>query len=198
MSVARLLHRHLDSPSAALGGRRGSRPEGGVGAVAPESRWRAATHRGFSLIELLIAVAIIMIIIAIAIPSVRAIRQNTLATAAASNLKTLSTVLSEYATQYPAVGYPPTLTALGPPANGATPSANASGLVDETLAKAATVPKQNYIFTYTPASGTPCSGFTVTANPQAGAATRYFYLDQDGSIRYSDGAPATASSPVLQ
>ena len=153
---------------------------------------------GFSLIELLIAVAIIMIIIAIAIPNLRKIRQNTTATAAESNLKTLSTVLNEYATQYPNIGCPPSLLALGSPQSGSPDSSSAAGMIDDSMAKAGTSPKQGYIFNYVPAAGTPCTAFTVTATPQSGASTRYFYLDQDGSIHYNDGAPATASSPVVQ
>lgn len=169
-------------------------------------RIAAALHRrrhrrgqeGFSLIELLIAVAIIMIILAIAIPNLRTLRQHTNATAAEGNLKTLINMLNEYATQYPNIGYPPTLQALGPPPNGGNPSASAANLIDEAMAKASTAAKQGYIYTYTPAQGTPCSGFTISAAPQAGSSTRYFFVDQDGAIRFNDSAPATASSPIMQ
>lgn len=139
-----------------------------------------------------------MIILAVAIPKVRSIRQNTIANAAAQNMRTLATVLTEYSSHYSNIGCPPTLLALGPPATGSPVSANAADLVDETMAKAATTAKQGYIFTYTPAQGTPCNAYTVTANPQAGAATRYYFMDEDGVIHFNDNAPATASSPVLQ
>ncbi|HEY8056158.1 MAG TPA: prepilin-type N-terminal cleavage/methylation domain-containing protein [Terriglobales bacterium] len=153
---------------------------------------------GFSLIELLIAVAIIMIIMAIAIPNLGKLRKNTNATAAMGNLKTLATVLNAYATEYPNIGYPPSLLALGPAANGGAESASAAGLIDEAMAKAGTAPKQGYIFTYTPSAGTPSSGYVITANPQNGAATRYFYMDQDGAVHFNDNAPATVSSPIMQ
>jgi len=153
---------------------------------------------GFSLIELLIAVAIIMIIMAIAIPNLQKLKQHTNATAAEGNLKTLSTVLNAYAMQYPNVGYPPSLLALGPPQSGSPDSASAANLIDEAMAKAATAPKQGYLYSYTPASGTPCSGYTITAVPQSGSGTRYFYMDQEGAIRFNDGAPATATSPIMQ
>lgn len=159
---------------------------------------RRARRAGFSLIELLIAVTIIMIIMAIAIPKLQKLKQNTNATAAEGNLKTLSTVLNAYAMQYPNIGYPPSLVALGPPQSGSPDSSSASNLVDEAMAKASTAPKQGYIYTYTPASGTPCSGYTITAVPQSGAGTRYFFMDQDGSVRFSDGSPATVSSPLMQ
>lgn len=161
-------------------------------------RMRRRDERGFSLIELLIAVTIIMIIMAIAIPSLEKLKQHTNATAAEGNLKTLSLVLNEYASQYPNLGYPPTLVALGPPPSGSPASASAAGMIDEVMAKASTAPKQGYLFAYAPAAGTPSSAFTVTATPQSGAGTRYFYMDQDGAIRFNDGAPATASSPIMQ
>jgi len=159
---------------------------------------RRDRNLGFSLIELLIAVAIIMIIMAIALPNLGKLRRNTNATAAEGNLKTLSTVLNAYATQYPNIGFPPALTALGPPASGSPDSASAADLIDDAMAKAGTSPKQGYLFVYTPAAGTPCSGYTITATPQSGAGTRYFFMNQDGSIRFNDNAPATAASPIMQ
>ncbi len=154
--------------------------------------------QGFSLIELLIAMAIIAIIVAISIPRLGTLIKNTRATAAEGNLNTLTKVLSQYATQYPNIGYPPSLAALGPPPSGSPASASAADMVGEDLAKAGTSPKQGYIFTYTPASGTPTTGYTLTATPQNGAGTRYFYTDQNGEVRYNDNAPATASSPIVQ
>lgn len=153
---------------------------------------------GFSLIELLIAVAIIMIIIAAAMPVMSRVLSNTRATAAATNLRTLSGMLNAYSTQYPNVGFPPTLLALGPPASGSPESSSAANLIDGAMAKAATEAKQGYLYTYTPASGTPCSGFTLAAVPQGGSATRYYFMSQDGVIHFNDNAPATAASPILQ
>ncbi len=129
------------------------------------------SNAGFSLIELLIAVAIIMIIIGVSVPMLRKTRQNALETAAAENLENLKTQLLVYSTRYSNIGFPPSLAALGPPPAGGQEGPNAAGLVDETMAQAAT---------------------------KAGAATRYFYMDQDGTIHFNDGAPATATSPTIQ
>lgn len=168
-----------------------------MGVFMPLSARRRRSH-GFSLIELLIAVAIIMIIIGVSVPMLRKTRQNALETAAAENLTNLRTQLLVYSTRYSNVGFPPTLRALGPPETGSPDGPNAAALVDLSMAEAATKAKQGYIYTYTPASGSPSFGFTITANPQPGAATRYFFMDQDGTIHFNDGAPATASSPTIQ
>ncbi|MGH9480837.1 MAG: type II secretion system protein [Terriglobales bacterium] len=164
----------------------------------PFQRRRRRRDAGFSLIELLIAVAIIMIIMAIALPQLGTLRRNTNATAAEGNLKTLATVLNAYATEYPNVGYPPTLLALGPPTSGSPDGSSAANLIDEVMAKAGTAPKQGYLFTYTPASGTPCTAYTLTAAPQGGAGKRFFFMDEEGAIRFSDNSPATASSAIMQ
>ena len=89
-------------------------------------------HKGFSLIELLIVVAIILIIAAIAIPNLLRARIAANESAAASQLRTLNTAQVSYASNYPAVGYG-TLAQLG----GAIPCTPASGtacLIDNSLA----------------------------------------------------------------
>ena len=71
-------------------------------------------QKGFSLIELLIVVAIILIIAAIAIPNLLAARKNANQSAAAQTLRTLNTAQVTYSTNYPLVGYAKDLTTLGP------------------------------------------------------------------------------------
>jgi type IV pilus assembly protein PilA len=89
-------------------------------------------QKGFSLIELLIVVAIILIIAAIAIPNLLRARIAANESAAASQLRTLNTAEVSYVTQYPAVGYG-TLVQLGGAAPCA-PSSAAACLIDESLA----------------------------------------------------------------
>jgi prepilin-type N-terminal cleavage/methylation domain-containing protein len=71
-------------------------------------------QKGFSLIELLIVVAIILIIAAIAIPNLLAARKNANQSAAAQTIRTLNTAQVTYSTNYPLVGYAKDLTTLGP------------------------------------------------------------------------------------
>ena len=71
-------------------------------------------QKGFSLIELLIVVAIILIIAAIAIPNLLRARIAANESAAAGTLRTINTAEVAYLTAYPSVGYAVTLAALGP------------------------------------------------------------------------------------
>src|SRR3990172_1865863 len=89
--------------------------------------------RGFSLIELLIVVAIILIIAAIAIPNLLRSRIAAHQAPALSSLPTLNTAAIPYASTYSA-GSPTTLQAMQPPAGTANPTATAAGLVDSVLA----------------------------------------------------------------
>src|SRR5438477_10460094 len=71
-------------------------------------------QKGFSLIELLIVVAIILIIAAIAIPNLLRARIAANEASAVSSLRTINTAMVTYSTTYPDVGYAATLAALGP------------------------------------------------------------------------------------
>jgi type IV pilus assembly protein PilA len=71
-------------------------------------------QKGFSLIELLIVVAIILIIAAIAIPNLLRSRMAANESSAASTIRTLNTAQVAYSTTYSQVGYADTLQHLGP------------------------------------------------------------------------------------
>ena len=99
-------------------------------------------QKGFSLIELLIVVAIILIIAAIAIPSLLRSRMLAQQSAAASTIRSLNTAETTFQVTYPLTGYSNTLFALGPPAGGcpappAIPPATNACLIDPVLACAA-------------------------------------------------------------
>ncbi len=152
-------------------------------------------QKGFSLIELLIVVAIILIIAAIAIPNLLRARIAANEASAASSLRTINTACITYNSTYGS--YPLALSSLGP-SNGATPTSTTADLLDQVLAPTGggnTSTKSGYNFTY---AGTQYV-YTVNAAPASLNQTgvRYFFTDQSGVIRYAVGAAATSGSSPM-
>ena len=148
-------------------------------------------RRGFSLIELLIVVAIILIIITIALPKLSRARMYSQETAAIAAIRTLHTAQVQYNSQFGR--FATSLAELGPPASG---SANASSadLIGNDLAQGT---KSGYKFNLT---GTP-GGYIINANPEAfnSSGSRTFFSDQSMTIRENYGPEAaTLNSKELR
>ncbi len=147
---------------------------------------------GFSLIELLIVIAIILIILAIALPKLNTARRYAQEMAAIRTVTTIHTAEAQYYSQYGR--FAATLDELGPPASGA-PTAAASDLVPGDLAKGE---KGGYKYTL---ALSPTGGYVVNANPVIFNTTgsRTFFSDQSLTIRENKGQePATATSPEIK
>ena len=156
--------------------------------------------KGFSLIELLIVVAIILIIAAIALPNLLRARIAANEASAVASLRTISTAETTYASTYPTVGYTCTLAELGPPASGSPASSAGAGILDAVLASGQ---KAGYIFGLQDCAGTPKANYTSTAAPVniGGTGTRAFCSATPGVINYAgDGTVATclATGTVIQ
>lgn len=152
---------------------------------------------GFSLIELLVVVAIILIIAAIAIPSLVRSKIAANEASAVNSIRTINTGNVTYSSMCPGVGYAATLTDLGPGAGVCVGGAN---IIDSVLGVAAPT-KAGYTFIYAPsAAGGINDTYTLNANPSVVGISgqRFFYSDQSGVIRYSPAGAATAASPPLQ
>ena len=153
-------------------------------------------EKGFSLIELLIVVAIILIIAAIAIPNLLRAKMAANEASAVGSLRTINTSAVEYSTTY-SIGYPKNLTNLGPTATATSTSAD---LIDSVLSSGT---KSGYTFTYTggtaDASGS-VDTYTLTATPVVVGTTgqRMFFTDQSGVIRADpSGSGATVNSTPI-
>ncbi len=152
-------------------------------------------QKGFSLIELLIVVAIILIIAAIAIPNLLRSRMAANEASAVGSIRSINTAAVTYSSTYPSVGYPSSLGVLAPAASASSATAD---LIDSVLAGGT---KSGYMFVVAPnGTGTPLTGYSVNGDPVSPntSGTRGFYSDQSGVIRYSSAAGATSASAPLQ
>ncbi|MGC2450784.1 MAG: prepilin-type N-terminal cleavage/methylation domain-containing protein [Candidatus Sulfotelmatobacter sp.] len=146
---------------------------------------------GFSLIELLIVVAIILIIAAIAIPNLMRARMAANESSAVSSLRTINTGEITYQSTYPTVGFAPNLLDIGGALGAAcVPSSTSACLIDSVLANngnPANSGKSGYSFTT--GTGTVGAGiivgYTVLAAPMIVNQTgvRAFCAEQDAVVR---------------
>jgi prepilin-type N-terminal cleavage/methylation domain-containing protein len=159
---------------------------------------RQKKQKGFSLIELLIVVAIILIIASIAIPNLLSARRQTNETAAAKAINTINTAQISYNSAYPTVGFASTLTALGG-TNCMPPSSASACLIDTQLASGT---KNGYTFTMAGVTGNPAATYQIIASPTVPNQTgvRYFCSFPDGVIRASTAPIASCdyTIPPLQ
>jgi prepilin-type N-terminal cleavage/methylation domain-containing protein len=115
-------------------------------------------QNGFSLIELLIVVAIILVIAAIAIPNLMRARMAANDSSAAASVRMINTAEIAYVGAYTTLGYPAALTTLGG-ASPCTPSIATGCLIDDFLAtNGGGLGKSGYNFN---ATGSPSAGSTV-------------------------------------
>jgi len=153
--------------------------------------------KGFSLIELLIVVAIILIIAAIAVPNLLRSRIAANQSSAVQSLRTINTSEAAYASTYPQ-NYSDTLAELGPPSSGNATSA-AAGLIDSVLAAGT---KSGYTVTYAVGSSDGnghYNTYTINANPVTAGTTgtNFYFTDQTMVIRVNNAAAAAATDPPI-
>lgn len=152
---------------------------------------------GFSLIELLLVVAVILIIAAIAIPNFLQSRLRANEASAVGSMRVIYSGAVTYSATYPDIGFPATLLTLG----GVEPcvaSVVSACLIDDVLSQGT---KGGYAFAWTGDGATPSISFLLTGTPQAVGASgqRMFCTDQTGIVHYDPsgaGCDPNISSPL--
>lgn len=157
-------------------------------AQAKGVKTRARMH-GFSLIELLIVVAIILIISAIAIPNLMKAKISANEAAAASCIHAINTAEIAYSSAFPTIGYSASLSDLGP---------TGGGYIDSTLASG-TKSGYNYLYLQD-TSTTPSLAYTLNVDPISPGVSgqRHFYSDENNVTRYNLTTTASSTDSALQ
>ena len=154
-------------------------------------------QKGFSLIELLIVVAIILIIAAIAIPNLLRARMAANESSAVSSIRTINTAEITYNSAYPAVGFATALSNLGGTANPCVSGPNNACLIDSVLSAGT---KSGYSFTASGAGGTPATQYFAAGTPVTPNQTgvRSFCSYEDAVLRVQSGGGAIANEGACQ
>jgi type IV pilus assembly protein PilA len=155
-------------------------------------------QKGFSLIELLIVVAIILIIAAIAIPNLLRARMAANEASAVASIRTINTAQVTYNSTYPTVGFAASLPVLGGVAGAlCVPSSTTACLIDSVLALGV---KSGYNFAAASAGGPPAVTYYAKAVPvtlnQTGI--RSFCSFEDAVVRVQPTGAAIASEAACQ
>src|SRR3984885_7833320 len=166
-------------------------------------RMRAVRRpNGFTLMELLIVISIILISMLVAIPTAGKIRKHANELSAQKSLQTIEQAESMYESTYPTTGFACSLTALGGEATAGPPSATAAGVINGELA---TGIKSGYIFNITNCTkvtinnGARIPSYTATAVPATAGKTgdRGFCLEAGGSMK-ADPSGGTNCTQMVQ
>ena len=150
---------------------------------------RPAQENGFTLMELLIVIAIILILMLMAIPTFGTLRKKANDTSAINSVQTINKAEIQYDSTYPANGYACTLGALGGDPSAGPPTPAGAQILQGDLTSGY---KSGYIFTLTCKDKVTVNNadrytsYTVTAIPQTPGKTgdRSFCSDQFGAIKY--------------
>jgi type IV pilus assembly protein PilA len=162
-----------------------------------------AARNGFTLMELLIVIAIILILMLMAIPTVGVMRRHANETSAINSVQAIVNAEIQYSDQFPANGYACSLTSLGGDPGSGPPSPQSAELIQADLASGY---KSGYVFTLTNCTKVTVNnqdrivGYTITAVPQSVGRTgdRGFCSDENGGSPKYDPAGGTNCTQLLQ
>jgi type IV pilus assembly protein PilA len=159
------------------------------------------TYNGFTLMELLIVMAIIAILMLIAIPTVGGLKKYANDLSARASVRAIFQAEMQYDSTYPANGYACSLATLGGDPSAGAPAATAAQMLQPDLASGS---KSGYLFnvancTKVTINGTDrYTGYTITAVPQTLGKTgdRGYCSDQFGTIKFDPAGGTNCSQPL--
>jgi type IV pilus assembly protein PilA len=162
---------------------------------------RRRRPNGFTLMELLIVIAIILILMLMAIPTIGSLKKSANRTSAINSMQTINKAEIQYESTFPANGFACSLTALGGDPSAGAPSPTAAQILQSDLSSGY---KSGYIFTVTNCSkitinGTDrITGYSVTAVPQTVGKTgdAGFCSDQFGTIKQDPAGGTNCTQPL--
>lgn len=162
---------------------------------------RTALPNGFTLMELLIVIAIILILMLMAIPTIGSLKKKANETSAINSVQVINKAEIQYESSYPANGYACTLSALGGDPSAGPPSATSAQILQPDLASGF---KSGYIFTISNCTKVSINGqdrytgYQVTAVPETVGKTgdRGFCSDQFGTIKQDPAGGTNCSQPL--
>jgi type II secretory pathway pseudopilin PulG len=145
-------------------------------------------EQGFSVLELALVVAIVLVLCAIAIPRLLQSRDTAEHAAAVSSMHTIVSAQTSYALAYPQQGYADALSKLGPPKSSEAPTWEHAALLDEVLG----CPKQpcmkaGFLFEIGNAQGNPINSYHVGVKPVGSVAlAAELCVDESGVVKQAD------------
>jgi len=162
---------------------------------------RSSLEAGFTLMELLIVISIIIILTLIAIPNMINLKANANETSALESLRAIQEAQAQYNSTYPQDGYACSLTALGGSNASGPPSAQSAHLLPQDLASGV---KSGYTFKITNCTKVTVNnhdqytGYEITAVPQSVGKTghRGFCVDSEGGIKYDPKGGTNCTVPI--
>jgi type IV pilus assembly protein PilA len=167
-----------------------------------KNRSCSRTESGFTLVELLIVMSVILILMTLAIPAMQSVVRRGNETSAIASLRMLDEMEGQYASTYPQHGFACSLTSLGGKVGSAPPAAEAAQLISDDLASGT---KSGYTFTITGCNKTTVNNvdmynsYQINAVPNSvgHSGNRGFCTDENAQIRY-DPKGGTNCTELLQ